>query len=191
MSKKTWKDIEGWFNFSDLYSNMVKKYKNHNDVVFVEIGTWVGKSIAYLATEVKNNNSKIKIYGIDNFIGTINNKLSDISKERFNGDFYDVFLQNMEDCDLKEYITPIRKPSLEAVKEFEDNSIDFLFIDGDHSYNAVIKDINAWYRKVKRGGVMAGHDLPQRGVTQALNEFTKANNITYKNVSKSCWIIRK
>jgi len=52
----------------------------------------------------------------------------------------------------------LRMPSLEGAKTFEDSSLDFVFIDGDHSYQAVIDDILAWWPKVRPGGVLAGHD---------------------------------
>lgn len=60
-----------------------------------------------------------------------------------------------------------------AVKEIEDGSLDFVFIDGDHSYLAVKNDIEIWYPKVKLGGWIMGHDYnhPNQGqVKQAVNE---------------------
>lgn len=52
----------------------------------------------------------------------------------------------------------IRKTSMEAVKDFEDESLDFVFIDGNHSFEYVIDDIAAWSKKVKKGGIVSGHD---------------------------------
>jgi len=52
----------------------------------------------------------------------------------------------------------IRKYSMDAVKDFEDNSLDFVFIDGNHSFEYVIDDIAAWSKKVRPGGIIAGHD---------------------------------
>ena len=80
-------------------------------------------------------------------------------------------------------------PSLDAAKKFKNGSIDFLFIDGDHSYKAVKADLKAWYPKVKKGGVMCGHDYPQLGVQKAINEFTKEHGLEANHASKSCWRI--
>lgn len=48
--------------------------------------------------------------------------------------------------------------SVDAAKAVEDNTLDFCFIDGDHSYNGVMRDLCAWWPKVKRGGWIGGHD---------------------------------
>ena len=56
---------------------------------------------------------------------------------------------------------------------YDNASLDFCFIDADHAYESVSKDIDAWRPKVKRGGILAGHDYihePGFGVVQAVNE---------------------
>jgi len=52
----------------------------------------------------------------------------------------------------------IRKTSVEAVKDFEPRSLDFVYIDGDHRFPFVAHDIYEWYWRVKKGGIIAGHD---------------------------------
>jgi len=53
----------------------------------------------------------------------------------------------------------IRKSSMDAVKAFEDNSLDFVFIDANHSFQYVINDIAEWSKKVRPGGIVSGHDF--------------------------------
>ena len=68
----------------------------------------------------------------------------------------------------------IRKTSAEASKDFGDESLDFVYLDGDHSYEAVKIDLNSWYPKLKQYGVMCGDDyghITGRGVIEAVNEF--------------------
>jgi hypothetical protein len=48
--------------------------------------------------------------------------------------------------------------SVEAAKQFEDGYFDFVYIDADHSYKGVTEDLEAWYPKVRKGGMIAGHD---------------------------------
>ena len=60
--------------------------------------------------------------------------------------------------------------SLEFVQSIPDNSLDFIYIDGDHSYSAVKKDIVAWIPKVKTNGVICGHDFSRETVRKALAE---------------------
>jgi len=70
----------------------------------------------------------------------------------------------------------LRKPSVEAAAEIPDESLDFVFIDADHSYEGCKSDIEAWAPKVKRGGLIAGHDyentaFPKFGVRRAVDEL--------------------
>jgi uncharacterized Rossmann fold enzyme len=69
----------------------------------------------------------------------------------------------------------IRKPSMEAARDIPDGSLDFVFIDADHSYEGCKADIEAWLPKVRKGGFISGHDyentdFPKFGVTQAVTE---------------------
>jgi predicted O-methyltransferase YrrM len=83
----------------------------------------------------------------------------------------------------------IRKTSMEAVKDFEDESLDFVFIDGNHSFEYVIEDIAQWSKKVRKGGIVSGHDYwnsVDRGaepklcqVKDAVDAWTKTNNISW------------
>lgn len=62
------------------------------------------------------------------------------------------FLSPYNDC------TIIRKTSMDAIHHFKDRSLDFVYIDGDHSFKHIAEDIYEWTWKVKKGGVVAGHD---------------------------------
>jgi hypothetical protein len=74
----------------------------------------------------------------------------------------------------------LRETSEEAAHRFADASLDFVYIDGNHSYEACKQDIAHWWSKVKPGGVLAGHDyvdgnLPEGnfGVKSAVDEFAQ------------------
>jgi uncharacterized Rossmann fold enzyme len=72
----------------------------------------------------------------------------------------------------------IRKESTVAAEDFEDKSLDFVFIDADHTYTGCRADILAWLPKIKHGGLMCGHDydnqeVPNCGVKRAVDEFCK------------------
>ncbi len=69
----------------------------------------------------------------------------------------------------------IKKFSIEAAEMFDDQYFDFIYIDGDHEYEAVIKDLYAYYPKLKQFGVMCGDDYGHPsglGVVQAVQEFS-------------------
>lgn len=74
----------------------------------------------------------------------------------------------------------IKAISVEGVKEFEDNSLDFVYIDGDHRFDYVMEDLIAWGRKVKVGGVIAGHDyyrFRNAGVVPAVDVYTNCHYV--------------
>ncbi len=72
----------------------------------------------------------------------------------------------------------VKEDSVTASKLLSDNSFDFVFIDADHTYEAVTQDIAAWYSKVRPGGLFCGHDYCWEGVGLAVNEFSKAQRIS-------------
>lgn len=62
--------------------------------------------------------------------------------------------------------------SIEAASHISDNHLDFVFIDGAHSYEGCLADIKAWLPKVVKGGIIGGHDFPRRkGVKKAVEEM--------------------
>ena len=67
----------------------------------------------------------------------------------------------------------IKALSTVAASTIEDQSLDFAYIDADHTYASAKSDIEAWYPKVKKGGIFCGHDYAERtsGVVQAVDEF--------------------
>jgi|ERR1700722_18511410 len=74
----------------------------------------------------------------------------------------------------------VRKYSQEAATLFSDGQLDFVFIDADHHYVYVIQDLEAWYPKIRSGGVIGGDDYATQwpGVPRAVNEFFQAHGLT-------------
>lgn len=94
---------------------------------------------------------------------------------------YQKFIKDFKGDDR---VKAIRKYSHIAAKEFEDEYFDFVYLDADHSYEGLLRDLRAWWPKVKNGGILGGHDYIVRetpvkyGVIEAVTEFLKENNIT-------------
>jgi SAM-dependent methyltransferase len=85
-------------------------------------------------------------------------------------------------------VTFIRKRSMAAVDDFADNSLDFVYIDGHHGFSYVANDLEWWYKKVRPGGLVCGHDYyglkdpyrkrsPNYRVFEAVNGFVQAFDI--------------
>lgn len=77
----------------------------------------------------------------------------------------------------------IKDWSTEATKQFEDESLDFVFIDGNHDFEHVVEDIGIWSKKVKKGGIVSGHDFfknhPKNfGVFEAVPAWCAAKDIS-------------
>ncbi len=84
----------------------------------------------------------------------------------------------------------VRKESLEAAKDFHDGYFDFIYIDALHEYKHVKADLNAWYPKLKDGGLFAGHDYKmfrsKKGLVKAVDEFAKNINKTIMTTCERC-----
>lgn len=92
----------------------------------------------------------------------------------------------------------LRTTSLEAAKSFVVNTLDFVYIDADHSYESVRDDMAAWWPKVRGGGILAGHDYDSHtpGVIRAVDEFQASVELTkcdrmYRDVPIRSWIFHK
>ena len=85
--------------------------------------------------------------------------------------------------------------SLAAAVKIPDNSLDFVFLDGNHSYEFVIADCVVWWNKIKEGGFLSGHDYtfnkpPTHDVKRALDWWSHVMNKTVTQLGE-CWIVRK
>ena len=70
-----------------------------------------------------------------------------------------VFLANLQIFDLEGVVVPLRGTSAEAAARFADGSLDGVFLDGSHIYEDVLADIDAYLPKIRKGGILFGHDL--------------------------------
>lgn len=143
---------EDWFTYPRLYKAMVESFPSGSK--FVEIGVWKGKSAAFLAVEIINSGKQITVDGIDTFGGSAGEH--DNIKEIIDGTLYDVCSNNL--APVSHIVNLIKSDSVSAASRYEDKSLDFVFIDGLHTYEGVYADITAYLPKVKNGGVIAGHD---------------------------------
>lgn len=97
--------------------------------------------------------------------------------------------ERMKDC---KNIKFLRMTSLEAVN-FVPDGIDFVYIDGNHSFVSVLLDMKAWFEKIKHGGILAGHDyhdsMPQ--VQMAVDSFGKVKNLRIYSDLQDWWIVKQ
>ena len=171
------KHIQGWMTENELLklAELVSGISNIENII--EIGSDRGLSSSLIAHSAHNG----LLYCIDIW-----------SEETIYEDFVrNTFIHHKK-------IFPIKANSIKASMLFPDEYADLIFIDADHSYDAVKADLAAWWPKLKNGGVFCGHDYCNEfnGVIDAVNEFSIEKNIDikqyYNNAEyNSIWHCRK
>lgn len=185
MIEHFYEDVHGWFDFQNIYKAEVEKAKDGS--WFVEVGAWLGRSTAFMAVEIANSAKKIKFDVVDTWRGNPDemHHFNDVLS-KCNGCAYGKFILNMKAGGVMKYINAIHAASLEAAEEYEDETLDFVFIDACHAYEYITSDINAWLPKVKYGGILAGHDYNRDSVKKAVHEL-----LDDVSVNGTSWIYRK
>lgn len=144
--------------------------------VGVEIGVFQGKNLE------KYCQAGFKMYGIDSWIS-----YGDYRSHQSLEDLYEVSKERLSpypNCTL------IRKLSYDALKDFDKRSLDFVYIDGNHKFEYIAADLVYWTQKVKRGGIVAGHDYydtkgyrTNRSVGPVVDAYCKSHDI------KNWWVL--
>lgn len=150
-----------------------------------KIGVEVGVERAIFSKTICRRSPNIKLYGIDPWL-FYSGYREHVPQERLDG-FFRSTKERMKGCNFQ----IIRDFSMSAVKRFKDNSLDFVYIDGNHEYKWAKEDIEAWHKKVRVGGIISGHDYGnvkymQSGgqkqtmrVKQAVDEWVEKNKIKH------------
>jgi predicted O-methyltransferase YrrM len=130
--------------------------------VYVEIGTYVGASACFIAAGI-GKSAGSKLYCIDTWL---NESMTEGERDTFSE-----FKKNT--AKYKNQIVPCRGKSQELAVTFN-NKIDFLFVDGDHSYEGVRTDVTSWFPKLNAGALVLFHDVGwAEGVQRVINETVR------------------
>jgi hypothetical protein len=159
---------------------------------FVEIGVWRGRSAVFMLETIAEKAANIQLDLVDTWLGSDSQLFRDIFKDQDKNFIYNEMLQNLKDSGMEKHVGAIhRMPSLEAVLLYEDASLDFVFIDGDHENGACFNDMMAWYPKIKPNGVLAGHDMSRNAVTSDVKKFCAEKYDCSTNPDWDTWLIEK
>ena len=175
--------IENCCSWINIYYGVLSSYINkQNYKTMIEIGVAYGGH----AYEILLNTNIETYIGIDPYLSSYDDK------DCFDNDVHLLFNKNTKQESMDELCNKvnvrlsyfnnrfrhIRKKSIEASKDIEDNSVDIIFIDGNHTYEAVKNDINYYWKKIKENGTLCGDDYDEfEGVRIAVHEFAKENNL--------------
>ena len=100
--------------------------------------------------------------------------------------------ENIQKSELEDYVTLIDKPSHEASKEIEDNSVRLIFIDGDHSREGVLNDIISYKKKLKKNSIIVFDDYNQEKfpeLVDVVNEFVSKEKIRRKYIIHTTFVV--
>lgn len=161
------------FIYGKFYKQMVDKFPSGSR--FVEVGVFYGCSFSFLIVEMINAGKTFDCVAVD---------ACPWYPEPCEG-----FNRHMEP--LKDHFRTMfeRVDSFVAAKNFEDESIDFLFLDANHTYEFISKDIPAYLPKMKKGGVISGHDWSDDGVKRAVREAFKKGEFVVDE-SQDIWYVQ-
>jgi predicted O-methyltransferase YrrM len=175
--------LEGWFNMEKQYLELLDATPEGG--VFVELGCYKGKSTSFIGVEIHKRKRDINFIAVDSFQGATNSTdANEIKAYEGISEIEESYTYNVSLIGNK--IKTIVSLTDEAAKYFNDEEIDVIFVDGGHSYEVVKADILAWLPKMKKGGIMAGHDFNAwQGVNKAVQEIFG----TPHKVENDCWFI--
>jgi hypothetical protein len=159
--------------------------RNKMTVLFKELGFEVGAEIgvcdATFSEILCKNIPGLKLYGVDPW-----EPYPEYTDYKLRATFNKMIVDTKKRMEPYNFIM-IKSYSMKAVSAFEDNSLDFVYIDANHEYPFVLEDITEWSKKVRVGGIVAGHDydrIPRSqlrknwGVSDAVGKYITENNIT-------------
>ena len=160
-----------------MASPQQNNYKN-----IVEVGIGYGTHAKHILN--KNTNIEklylidpMKYYPNDLFADKIMNQEPEVEGNNFN-ELYELINEELSGWNDK--IIWLRKESLTVTEEeIPNNSVDCVFVDGDHSYEAVLNDLKFWWGKIVVGGQLMGDDYWMDDVKKAVKKFSEEYNIYF------------
>lgn len=120
----------------------------------VEVGTYKGEYAKQILSSWSG-----KLYLVDVWFIQDHEVYNDISNQENYKQIFSTCMDNIKNNEERCYM--IRSSSKNAVDLFEDESLDFVYIDANHKYDFVKEDIKLWFPKVRKGGILSGHDYLQ------------------------------
>ena len=140
---------------------------------YIETGSYLGCSALIVAL-----NTNLTIWAHDIWVTEWSNLKGNPPPKV--DDYFYKFYNAVKKNNMENRIIPVRGDSVYTIGIHDDNSIDFAFIDGDHSYEGCLSDLKAVWPKMKCHSPVLIHDCNQPDVLRAVGDFTRYEHIRYK-----------
>lgn len=184
--------VPGWFHSHKLYEAVVDKC--YHGSVFVELGSYFGESTIYMAKLLEERNIEAELYAIDLMVwcewmdmmpyeSEIKRNEHLLVRKMFGRSMERIFAHYIKKYRVANRIKLLLQDSIKAANLYDDGSVDFVYLDTEHSYERVSEEIKAWYSKVKPQGTIGGDDFNWNdrgdgGVRRAIEEQFGSNYAT-------------
>jgi hypothetical protein len=175
--RRYWHDVDGWFTWRSAQEEAVRSFADGSR--FVEVGTYLGRSLCSLGEVVERSGKHIDVIGIDTCRGSgpEGSRGKDYHANAVtegSGTFAGALHKNVLDCGFGETITLIISDSISAARLFGDASLEWVHLDARHDYASVKADIAAWLPKVKAGGWLSGDDYDEKKWPEVVRAVSEA-----------------
>ncbi|HEX6719693.1 MAG TPA: class I SAM-dependent methyltransferase [Pyrinomonadaceae bacterium] len=163
--RRYWHEIDGWFTWREAQEEAVSSFPEGSR--FVEVGTYLGRSLCSLGEVVERCGKDITVIGVDTCRGSGPEGASGKdyharAVEESGGTFAGALHKNVLNCGFGDKIVLIISDSVSASRLFADASLDWVHLDARHDYVSVKADIAAWLPKVRPGGWLSGDDYDEQ-----------------------------
>jgi hypothetical protein len=171
------KGVEGWLADDEAWElhMSVASQLHLRPINIVEIGSWKGRSTIAMALALPSPDDG-RVIAIDPHLGSLEAEVYGV-----NGDTLPAFTQNIRRAGVEDRITIVRATSRSAWKEYREQPVHVLFVDGSHAYDDVLNDVVCWTSNLVIGGVVGFNDWWQPEVWQVLHDYVLSNSAPYAN----------
>jgi hypothetical protein len=126
---------------------------------------------------LKRQGKRVRILAVDHFKGELNQPAHEPIVAAAGGSVRGVFERNLKLCRVEEMIEILDGDTVAMADRVPDGSLVFCYVDAAHDYESVKRDLAAWEPKLRRDGIMAGHDAQHEPVIRAVKERFKAAQV--------------
>lgn len=145
-----------------------------------KVGAEIGVDEGNYSKLILDTNEQMKLYAVDPWLK--HDEYREYDSQEHLDRVYERYVTRMKNEIQDGRCVIIRKKSMDALADFEDESLDFVYIDANHEGEHPYNDLKGWAKKVRKGGIIAGHDFVRVRflnftIKDALEKYTKENNI--------------